>query len=70
MEFRRRSLWNRVWEGEGLDVIGQEEYVRRIYEGEGEGGAWREIGYGFFLSLWKGIRWVWGGIQETQDEPV
>jgi hypothetical protein len=85
MEFRRRSLWNRVWDGEGLDAMGHEEYVRRIYEGDngsrGEG-AWREIGYGLVLSAWKGIRWAWEGLgldhlwgqeqglQEECEEPV
>lgn len=59
MEFRRRSLWNRVWEGEGLDKLGQEAYVRRIYEEqEGYLEVWKEMGYGIVLSAWKGVRWL------------
>lgn len=75
MEFRRRSLWNRVWEGETLYGMGQEEYVRRIYEDEGNQDHWREIGYGFVLSVWKGVQWTWRGLglnglwdQEVKDE--
>lgn len=64
MEFRRRSLWNRVWDGEALDLMGHEEYVRRVYEGEGynRSDRWREIGYGLVLSAWKGVQWVWNGL--------
>ena len=63
MEFRRRSLWNRVWDGERLDAMGHEEYARRIYEGEGESQTdqWREMGYGLVLSAWKGVQWAWSG---------
>ena len=66
MEYRRRSLWNRIWDDESLDTLGHEEYVRRIYEGESR--PWMEIGHGFVLSVWKGIRWLLGkGQRGDQD---
>lgn len=58
MEYQRRSLWNRVWENESLDVLGWEEYVRRIDEEEYR--PWREITHGWVLSVWKGIQWITG----------
>lgn len=59
MEYRRRSLWNRVWENESLDALGREEHVRRLYEEEYR--PWKEICYGIVLSIWKGARWLMGG---------
>ena len=67
MEYRRRSLWNRVWENERLDDLGREEYVRRIYEEESR--PWTEVGHGILLSLWKGIRWLVGRDRSTKIEP-
>jgi hypothetical protein len=58
MEYRRRSLWNRLWENDSLDSLGREEYVRRVYEGTGEHTPWKEVCHGILLSLWKGVRWV------------
>lgn len=56
MVYYRRSLWNRIWDNESLETYGQEEYVRRVYEGEGR--PWTEVGHGLILSLWKCIRWM------------
>lgn len=58
MEYRRRSLWNRIWDNERLDELGREIYVRRIYEGESQ--SWTEVGHGLVLSLYKGIQWLFG----------
>ena len=63
MEYRRHSLWNHVWGEEKLDDCGREEYVRRIYEEESR--PWTEVGHGFIVSLWKGIRWLVGGKTAT-----
>lgn len=59
MEYRRRSLWNRVWENESLDSLGREEYVRRLYEEDVH--PWKEICHGIVLSVWKGVRWLFYG---------
>lgn len=57
MEYRKRSLWNRVWENDSLDSLSEENYVRDVYE---EGGKlpWRAVCHGMALSLWKGIQWL------------
>ncbi len=61
MEYRRRSLWNRVWDDQTLDDLSREEHNRVIWEEEYH--PWREIGHGLVLSLWKGavwmLRWPW-----------
>jgi hypothetical protein len=57
MEYRRRSLWNRVWEEESLDDLSKEAHQRVVWEEEYH--PWREICHGIVLSLWKGVNWVW-----------
>ena len=64
MEYRRRSLWNRVWENESLDALGREEYVRRVYNEESH--PWMEICYGIILSVWKGTKWLLVGIPSSR----
>ena len=57
MEYRRRSLWNRIWENDSLESLSSDEYQRYIYEGE-EQQPWKEICHGIILSLYKGFIWI------------
>jgi hypothetical protein len=59
MEYRRRSLWNRIWENDSLDSLSKDEYERYIYEGEYR--PWREICHGVVLSMWKSVFWIFKG---------
>ena len=57
MEYRKRSLWNRVWENDSLDSLSEENYVHDVYEEKG-GLPWKAICHGVVMSLWKGVRWL------------
>lgn len=57
MEYRKRSLWNRIWENDSLDSLSEELYIRDVYE-ERTTLPWRTICYGSIMSIWKGIRQI------------